>query len=169
MIEPDKIRNISKKYANKNFKFRTFLKNNADPDKLDQQFRDLHNEIFIRDEFNCCKCANCCKVYDIRVEPTDIPAITEFLEQSENDFVEEYLIRDAEEEGIYNVKNKPCSFLCADGKCKIYGVRPLVCRDFPHTKKPDRLFNLLGIIGTAEDCPVVFEIIERLKKMYRFK
>ena len=79
MIEPDKIRNISKKYADKNFKFRTFLKNNADPDELDQQFRDLHNEIFIRDGYDCCKCANCCKVYDIRIEPTDIPAIAEFL------------------------------------------------------------------------------------------
>ena len=44
MIEPHKIKEISKKYEDKNIKFRAFLKNRADPDELDQQFRDLHKD-----------------------------------------------------------------------------------------------------------------------------
>jgi Fe-S-cluster containining protein len=169
MIEPKNIKEISKKYADKNIKFRTFLKNRADSDELDQQFRDLHNEIFVRDEYDCCKCANCCRLYDTRIEQKDIPAIAEYLGQKESGFIEKYLTQDEEEEGVFIVKDKPCSFLGADGKCRIYRVRPLVCRDFPHTDTPDRLFSLMGIIDSAEDCPVVFEIIERLKQIYCFR
>ena len=165
MLEPHKIKEISKKYADRNIKFRTFLKSRADSDELDQQFRDLHNEIFIRDGYDCSKCANCCKLYDIRVEKNDISAIAEYLGQTESDFTKKFLVQDKEEAGVFYIKDKPCGFLNIDGKCLIYGVRPLVCKDFPYTKKPDRLFNLIGIMGFAEDCPVVFEIIERLKRM----
>ena len=169
MIEPHNIEEISKKYADENVKFRAFLKNRAKPGELDQQFRDLHNEIFIRDEYDCCKCANCCRLYDIRVEQKDIPAIAEYLGQTESGFIEKYLTQDKEEAGVFIIKYKPCSFLDADGKCRIYGVRPLVCKDFPHTKKHNRLFSLTVIMGFAEDCPVVFEIIERLKQIYNFR
>ena len=167
MVEPHKIKETAKKHENKNTQFRAFLKNRADPGELDQQFRDLHNEIFIRDEYDCCKCANCCKSYDIRVEQSDIPAIAKHLGQAESDFIGQYLAKD--EIGVYVVKDKPCSFLESDGKCRIYGVRPSVCRDFPHTKKSDRLFSLLSTISYAEECPVVFEIIERLKRIYNFR
>ena len=169
MIKPHKINEAAKKYADENINFNAFLKNRANRDELDRQFCDLHNEIFIRDEYDCCKCANCCKSYDIRIEQDDIPAIAEYLEQAESDFIEKYLKQDNEETDVFIIKDKPCVFLEADGKCRIYGVRPSVCKDFPHTKKPDRLFSLMGVISFAEDCPVVFEIIERLKHIYKFK
>jgi Fe-S-cluster containining protein len=110
----------------------------------------LHNEIFVRDEYDCCKCANCCKHYDIRIEQEDIPAIAEYLEQTESDFALKYLRRDKDEAGVFIVDDKPCSFLDADGKCRIYEARPQVCRDFPHTKKPDRLYSLTRRYYTAE-------------------
>jgi len=169
MIEPHNIKKVSKKYTDKNIKFRAFLKNRADPDELDQQFRDLHNEIFVKDEYDCCKCANCCRLYDTRIEQKDIPAIAKYLGQTENDFIEKYLAQDNEEEGVFIIIDKPCSFLDTNGECRIYEVRPLECVDFPHTNKPDRLFSLMGIMDSAEDCPVVFEIIERLKQIYNFR
>ncbi len=169
MISIDRIKEAAKRNESKNYKFRTYLKNNADPKKLDRQFRDLHNKIFIQDEYDCSKCANCCKLYDIRVEEKDVPAIAKHLGQTESDFIENYLVRDEEEADGYIFKNKPCGFLEADGKCGIYEVRPSVCKSFPHTNKPDRIFSLLSVIGCVEDCPVVFEIIEELKKMHRFR
>ncbi len=168
MIGQNKISKLPKSYYDENIKFRAFLKNRADPDEFDQHFRDLHNEIFVRNEYDCCKCANCCKLYDIRVEQGDIFRIAEYLEQSESEFVRNHLKQDIEEAGVFVIKDKPCCFLNTDGKCRIYAVRPLVCRDFPHTKKPDRLFSLTSIMDFAEDCPVLFEIIERLKLIYRF-
>ena len=169
MIEPGKIKEMAERYADKNSKFRIFLKNNADPDKLDEQFHRLHNEIFYRDDYDCCKCNNCCKLYDIRIDQNDIAAIAEYLGMAENDFIEKYLVPDKDEYDCLILKNKPCAFLNADGKCRIYECRPSVCREFPHTNKPDRLYSMLSILGFIEDCPVVYEIIERLKKIYNFR
>ena len=60
MIEPSKIKETAKRYEDENLQFRSFLKNRADYDELDKQFLDLHNELFAG--YDCCKCANCCRV-----------------------------------------------------------------------------------------------------------
>ena len=169
MVEPSKVKEMTDRYAVQNSKFRIFLKKNADPKKLDEQFHDLHNEIFYRDEYDCCKCNNCCKLYDIRLEQKDIATISEYLGQTEDDFIEKYLMPDKDEADCLIFKDKPCSFLGADGKCRIYESRPTVCREFPHTNKPDRLYSMLSILDFMEDCPVIYEIIESLKKIYDFK
>jgi len=57
----------------------------------------------------------------------------------------------------------------ADGGCKIEVCKPSSCRDYPFTNRPERLFSLLSIIDSASICPVVYEMIERLKQIYRFK
>ena len=169
MVEPDKIKEMFERFADKNSKFRIFLKNNADSDELDEHFHRLHNEIFYKYEYNCCKCNNCCKTYDIRLNQKDITAISEYLGQTENDFIEKYLIPDKREFDCLIIKNKPCNFLDADGKCRIYKCRPSVCREFPYTNKPYRLYNMLGMLDFMEECPVIFEIIEKLKQLYNFK
>jgi Fe-S-cluster containining protein len=168
MVEPHKIKKISQKSAEQNNKFRIFLKNNADADELDAHFHKLHNEIFYKYNYDCCKCNNCCKSYDIRIEQTDIAVISKYLGNSESDFIDKYLTPDKEENDCFIMKDKPCCFLDSDGKCQIYESRPSVCRNFPYTNKPDRLYNMLGMLSFAEDCPVVFEIIESLKLIYSF-
>ena len=164
MINPSKIKEVYKKFADENEKFRIFLKKNAIDYKLDAHFLRLHNEIFAM--YDCCKCGNCCKLYDITVDKNDIEVISEYLELSENDFIEKYLTADGEG---YKIKDKPCCFLDADGKCRIYAVRPNVCRDFPYTNKPYRLYNMYGLLSFSEECPVIFEVIKRLKRIYNYK
>ena len=164
MIEPNKIKKIYRKVAARNDKFRVFLKNNADSDELDSYFLRIHDELFA--SYDCCKCNNCCRLYDIRVEKNDIAVISEYLRLPENDFIEQYLVKNDDE---YIIKEKPCRFLDEDGKCRIQSIKPQVCRDFPHTNKPYRLYNMLGVFSFAEECPVVFEIIERLKLIYDYE
>ena len=163
MIEPSKIKKIYQKVSAQNDKFRIFLKNNADSDELDAYFLRIHNELF--SAYDCCKCNNCCRLYDIRVEKNEIAVISEYLGLTENDFIENYLTAN---DGEYMMKEKPCRFLEADGKCRIQAIKPGVCRDFPHTDKPYRLYNMFGVFTFAEECPVVFEIIERLKLIYDY-
>jgi Fe-S-cluster containining protein len=163
MVEPSKIKKIYQKAAAKNDKFRIYLKNNADSDELDSHFRRIHTELF--SGYDCCKCHNCCSLYDIRLDNNDIAAISEELELNENDFIEQYLIASDDE---YMMKEKPCCFLEDDGKCRIQEIKPAVCREFPHTDKPYRLYNMPGVFTFAEECPVVFEIIERLKLIYDY-
>ena len=154
--------------TDENKRFRTFLKNTAEPYDLDCCFSFLHNEVFIREGYDCCKCANCCKIYDVRVENDDISAIADYLGQTKNEIIDKYLVLDSEEAGGYIMDSKPCGFLNPDGKCRIYSARPLVCRDFPHSKKPGRMYSLASVMDFAEDCPALFEIVERLKVIYGF-
>ena len=164
MINPLKIKEVYQKFAAQNEKFRLFLKKNAIDYELDAHFLRIHNEIF--SAYECCECGNCCKLYDIKINENDIGLISEYLGLSENDFIDKYLTTD--DEG-YKIKDKPCCFLDADGKCRIYEIRPSVCRDFPYTNKPYRLYNMYGLLSFSEECPVVFEIIKRLKRIYNYK
>jgi len=127
----------------------------------------LHNELFA--DYDCCKCANCCRAYSIILDDDDIRAVSQHLGQAKDDFIREYLEESDFDESNYKLKAQPCIFLCDDGKCQIQDVKPAECKGFPFTDQPERLFSLLSVVGFAEECPVVFEILERLKKIYRFK
>jgi len=89
---------------------------------------------------------------------------------SEDDFAAKYLTdADPGGEKPYKFKETPCTFLGGDGRCQIQDCKPDECADFPYTNRPDRLSCMLGMIGHVEVCPIVYEILERLKVMYRFR
>lgn len=164
MIEPSKIKEEFSKVENENYKFRTYLKIHADIDKLDEQFLELHNELF--KNYDCSKCRNCCKEYVVAFEEAEIDEASKLLNITKEEFMNKYI---NETVNGYDLKYKPCCFLTEEGGCKIEKCKPEGCRDYPFTNKPERLFSLLGIIEYASVCPVVFEILERLKKTYGFK
>jgi len=163
VIDPSRISAAAQKKEKENYKFRAFLKNNADYDELDKHFLELHNELF--SGYDCCKCNNCCRGYSTVVQMDDVSGIAPFLGMSEQEFIDKHLIQSADG---FEIK-APCPFLKESGECAIQECKPSVCRDFPHTDKPDRLGSLLSVLSSAEICPVVFEILERLKERYRFR
>jgi len=168
MVKPTEVKAKAQRLEEQNYKFRAFLKNRADDDELDAQFLALHKGLFAG--YDCCKCANCCSSYSIILASDEAKRIAAFLGLTEGDFAAEYLTgSSADEEKPYKFKDKPCSFLGADGRCRIQECKPDVCKGFPFTDKPGRLSSMIGIINHAEVCPVVFEILERLKVMYRFR
>ena len=61
MLAPRKVKHAAKQKENENIRFRTFLKCNADEEVLDQQFHDLHVELF--SNYDCSRCRNCCKEF----------------------------------------------------------------------------------------------------------
>jgi Fe-S-cluster containining protein len=65
------------------------------------------------------------------------------------------------------VNKMPCYFL-SDNKCTVYEHRFSECREFPHLHKPGftrRLFSTLINYGI---CPIVFNVIEKLKTQVGF-
>jgi Fe-S-cluster containining protein len=60
----------------------------------------------------------------------------------------------------------PCPFLTEKGG-SIYDIRPRECRTYPHTNKTEFTSRLIVMVHNCEICPVVFEIFERLKDIYR--
>ncbi|MFZ5967395.1 MAG: YkgJ family cysteine cluster protein [Bacillota bacterium] len=164
MIEPSKVKEAFQKVENENYSFRVYLKNHADVDELDEQFLELHNELF--SSYDCSKCRNCCKAYSASFEEDEIEPVATFLKMTEKDFIDQHI--ETTVDG-YEINIKPCCFLGADGECQIEACKPASCKDYPFTDKPERLFSLYSILDSAMICPVVFEMFERLKKIYRFK
>jgi len=164
MIEPSKVKEAFKRIEKENYAFRVFLKNRADEDELDKQFLSLHNELFA--SYDCSKCRNCCKMYSASFEENELGYVSSFLNMTLEDFRDKYIKEDF---GEYQLNTRPCCFLESNGECKIESYKPLSCKEYPYTNKPERLFSLLSIVEFSGVCPVVFEMLERLKKDYGFK
>ena len=162
MIEPSKLKSAASNFEDENQTFRRFLKIHADPDELDQHFSNLHHEIF--SGYDCVNCRNCCRVYKISLGEDEISQIAAFLNMTTEAFTEKHLVQSVTG---YEVK-APCGFLEADGKCRIQDCKPAECMGYPYTDQPDRVHSLFGVMSFAEVCPVVFEIVQRLKIIYRF-
>lgn len=166
MIEPSKIFGAAKLMENKNYKFRAYLKNHANEDKLDAQFLRLHNELF--KDYDCSKCRNCCKMCNAEIPAPDIDKDAQYLNMSSDEFINSYLKKS--EFGLnYVTKHTPCDFYMDNGNCRLGDCKPATCTNYPYTNQPERLWSLLGFIENVSVCPVAYEICERLKKEYNFR
>jgi len=168
MIKPSEVATEAQRFEQQNYEFRTFLKIHADDDELDSQFSKLHKELFTN--YDCSKCANCCRTYNVVLDNDEIKEIVQFLKITQGEFTTKYLVSaDTDGEKQYKFKHKPCSFLDDDEKCQIQDCKPNVCKDYPFTDKPRRLSSMYSVIDHASVCPIVFEILEKLKILYRFR
>jgi Fe-S-cluster containining protein len=161
MLKPEELKEAFRKVEDENWEFRSFLKG-RDDQEIDRLVHKLHRELF--QQIDCIACSNCCKVTGTALNQKDIDHISRRLKLSAADFQEQYLRKDAEGEMV--LKTKPCPFLTEKG-CSIYDIRPKVCREYPYTNKAEFIYRLINMVNNCEVCPVVFEIFERLKAVYR--
>lgn len=122
--------------------------------KLDEKFHSKHQQVFKNKD--CLTCANCCKTTSPIFRNIDIERISKSLGIKSVNFFDTYLKVD--EDNDYVLKSSPCSFLAEDNTCSIYDVRPLACREYPHTNRKN-MYQILDL--TAENmtiCPAVAEI-----------
>ena len=148
-----------KRKENKQF-FKRLRK--ANTKVLDSLILPLHDEVF--ECTNCLECANCCKTTGPLFTDKDIRKIAKHLDLKPSEFTEKYLRID--EDRDYVLKSVPCAFLGEDNYCSIYAFRPKACREFPHTDRRKQ-FQLLALTKkNVEVCPAVFNIIEKLKRVF---
>ena len=160
MYTPDKLKKAFNKVEEENWTFRTFLKG-TEPKDLDKLVNKLHHTLF--KEIDCKECQNCCKSIVPTLTNKDISRISKVLGMTFEEFKNNYL---KEDEDQWIINSNPCPFLTTGG-CSIYDSRPRTCMEYPHTDKKEVVHRLYNIIGNCEICPVVFEIIERLKMVYK--
>jgi uncharacterized protein len=148
--------NIADQKKKENKKFFASLGRKRD---LDKQFHTLHDEIFER--VDCLTCANCCKTTSPIFRPVDIERISKHLRTKASEFTDTYLRLD--EDGDWVLQRSPCSFLDDQNYCSIYDVRPLACREYPHTDRKNMHQILDLTYRNTMVCPAVAEMVERMK------
>ena len=161
MISPKNVKRLAQKKEEENYAFRSFLKGYANPKAFDKKVNRLHRELFAN--YDCSKCRNCCKEFHGSIPVEDIEKDAKYLKLDVSEFKRKFLEKD-DAGGNYITRHKPCDFLQSDGSCLLGECRPRSCKEYPHTNKRDRIGSLLSMLENAEVCPVVYEIIERLKQ-----
>ena len=126
--------------------------------QLDDKFHSGHQKAFRNRD--CLSCANCCKTTSPIFRDVDIKRISKSLGIKSVNFVANYLKID--EDNDYVLKSSPCAFLSEDNTCSIYEVRPLACREYPHTDRKNmyQILNLTAINSTI--CPAVASIVSKI-------
>jgi Fe-S-cluster containining protein len=151
----------SKKRENKKFLER--LKH-VKPVNLDSITNQLHDEAFR--QIDCLKCGNCCRTTGPLLKNKDIERLSAHFKLRPSEFTEQYLRID--EDNDYVFKTMPCPFLGIDNYCSVYEDRPGACRDYPHTQQSKIIQKLEITFHNAMICPAVAEVVEGLKKAYKF-
>jgi hypothetical protein len=165
MLKPHEVLFKASQKEEENLAFRSYLKTHADPDELDSQFLRLHKELF--SHYDCNACRNCCRECSATFSETEIPLSARQCGMTPEAFKTTYLHQNQDD--TYDTLHQPCDFLQKDGSCLLGDHKPASCTDFPFTSRPGRILSLLQIVQNASVCPVLFEILERLKAEYGFR
>lgn len=78
-----------------------------------------------KDDFECKRCADCCKYLIVKLSKGDISRIREHYDEEVFLEYDEHIKADVLKRG-----DDGCVFL-EGNDCKIYSFRPKVCRDYP--------------------------------------
>lgn len=131
--------------------------------QLDSTIHALHEKEF--KTRNCLDCANCCKTTSPIFRDIDVKRIAKHLRMKESEFINDYLKFDEDQDWV--LKSSPCAFLGVDNKCDIYEVRPLACREYPHTdRKNNYQIADLTILNTMV-CPAVANIVNEINLKFQ--
>jgi Fe-S-cluster containining protein len=112
---------------------------------------------------DCTACANCCRAIAVGLTPEDMLPLAAVLESTPQRITTDYVDRKAGarwgEWGVFH--ESPCPLLRGK-RCSVYDSRPQSCRDYP-AFTPDFRWLKDEIIRGAGQCPIIFNVIERLK------
>ena len=161
-LDLEKIEELAKLREDKNIEFRAFLKG-QDPDKIDEIVHRLNFEI--SNQIDCTTCGKCCMKLKPFITEQDIKILSQRLNFSPQQVKGDYIEID---EGDQYFKNLTCSFL-KEKKCTVYNGRPEDCRSFPHLHKKMFISRLWGVIENYSICPIVFNVLEKLKTELNYK
>jgi hypothetical protein len=140
-----------------NLHFREYLRA-RDPAKLDRMVQSLNEEI--APQVSCTACGNCCKSLMVNITPAEVVQLAAHLQKEPQAVMDQYV--ETSLQGNMVLNSVPCPFL-AGTQCSIYEDRFTECREFPSLHQPgfrDRIFPTLMHYGR---CPIIYNVVERLK------
>lgn len=145
-----------------NDQFASWLKQ-QDSHDIDERIRQLNEQV--QPLIDCTQCGNCCRSLMINVTEAEAGIVSSYLKLPREAFDEQYLEKGSN--GMMLINQIPCHFL-TDNKCTIYEQRFAGCREFPGLHLAGfnkRLFTIFMHYGR---CPIIFNVVEALKKELEF-
>lgn len=86
--------------------------------------------------YQCQRCTACCRWPGfVKIELEEVPAIANFLNLSEHDFIQNYTVLSPNRTGLALIQNPEGGHACIflDGQeCRIQPVKPKQCKGFPN-------------------------------------
>lgn len=160
------IKRLEQQQHDENLRFRAYFKHHRHSDRRLRRFGEE-----IEAAIDCTACANCCRVTEVGITGRDIEKLAKFIGAGEQDFVEQFTMRD--ESGALILKRdapRGCVFLQGN-LCSVYEARPQNCANFPHVIRgtgsvASRMWQFLE---RASYCPIVYNWLERVKKDIGFR
>jgi Fe-S-cluster containining protein len=160
------IEQASQAKEEENLAFRGFVK--ADLELSDRRLNSLVQQTTqeVWQHIDCRACANCCKTRHPTFNRSELPRIAEYLGLTVAELRAHYLTSDPDI-AKYTTRELPCPFL-QENLCTIYDVRPSVCSGYPHLHRNFRT-RLWQTVDNAATCPIVYHVLERLKRRLGFE
>ena len=155
---------LADRKQDENWRFRAFLKEECDlPDtEVDRMVQELYNQE--AGKFDCTTCARCCSTTPL-LDDEDVERLAGSLGITSDEVTSRYLKMD-DDWGELTFNQKPCPLL-NDKLCTCYAARPYDCWSYPHLQKEGFRHRLISTVNNASVCPVVFNVLERLKDAMR--
>ena len=158
----DRIKELGSLRAEENQRFRALLKN-RNVHKIDLLVHKLNAQI--APHINCTTCGNCCRNLSPYLTTEDLHHLNLATQLPVEEVITQYT--ETDEFGI-SLRHLPCCFL-KDNKCTIYQHRPETCSSFPHLDKPDFISRSRSTFDNYSICPIIFNVIERMKMEMGFE
>ena len=147
-----------------NIRFRQFVKYGLtwSERRVDEVVLSVLREV--EAAIDCTQCANCCRVLEISLEAEDLARLAAHLRRPVAEIEAEYAAPGTLCERAF--AQSPCALL-RDSRCTVYPARPRDCREYPHLSKGQFRERMWQVLSHAEDCPIVFNTLRRLKRVLR--
>jgi hypothetical protein len=161
------IRVCAQEKEEENWAFRQFLKQRCklDPSEIDKQVFETTRRVWAG--IDCTACANCCREVRPTFSEADVERLARRLGISPAQFTGAYLERIEGEEQPWQTRGTPCPFL-KENRCSVYEERPADCRGYPYLYEPKFTHRTMGMIERTFTCPIVYEVMEGLKRSLGF-
>jgi Fe-S-cluster containining protein len=168
MVNLVQIRELAETKEEGNSRFRQFLKTRCslEPGEIDQRVFEATRRVWAG--IDCTTCANCCREMKPTFSEEEVDRLARRLRMARQQFIETYLAHSEAGSGNpWQTRKTPCPFLKGN-LCSVYEDRPGDCSGYPYLYRPDFVFRTLGMIARTFTCPIVYEVMEELKKSLRF-
>ncbi len=168
MADLVQIRKLGEEKEEENLRFRQFLKTRCslEPDEIDQQVFEITRRVWAG--IDCTSCANCCREVKPTFSEEEVGRLSRRLGMERQQFIDTYLERlEEKDENPWQTRTTPCPFL-KENLCSVYEDRPADCSGYPYLYHPEFVFRTMAMIDRTFTCPIVYEVLEELKKALGF-